>query len=52
MDKNKNKKCGAIETVANNNRSLKDQATIYTCQQQMTRERLVQLGLAENKDKK
>ncbi|WJM80559.1 DUF1311 domain-containing protein [Pectobacterium brasiliense] len=50
--KNKNKKCGAIETVANNNRSLKDQATIYTCQQQMTRERLVQLGLTENKDKK
>nr|WED70120.1 hypothetical protein PJ912_04380 [Pectobacterium colocasium] len=50
--KNKNKKCGALETIANNNRSMEDQATIYTCQQQMTRERLVQLGLTENKDKK
>ncbi|BES85590.1 hypothetical protein PEC302107_35050 [Pectobacterium araliae] len=50
--KNKNKQCGAIETVASKNRSLEDQAKIYTCQQQMTRERLVQLGLTENKDKK
>ncbi|MEQ9942919.1 lysozyme inhibitor LprI family protein [Pectobacterium aroidearum] len=50
--KNKNKKCGAIETITNNNRSMEDQAKIYTCQQQMTRERLVQLGLTENRDKK
>ncbi|KFX10062.1 hypothetical protein KP17_20595 [Pectobacterium parvum] len=50
--KNKNKRCGAIETIASQNRSLEDQAKIYTCQQQMTRERLVQLGLTENKDKK
>lgn len=50
--KNKNKKCGALETIANNNRSMEDQAKIYTCQQQMTKERLVQLGLTENRDKK
>ncbi|MDY4314221.1 lysozyme inhibitor LprI family protein [Pectobacterium actinidiae] len=50
--KTKNKQCGAIETIASQNRSLEDQATIYTCQQQMTKERLAQLGLTENNDKK
>ncbi|GKW23826.1 hypothetical protein PEC311524_14200 [Pectobacterium carotovorum subsp. carotovorum] len=50
--KNKNKKCGAIKTLSSQSHSLEEKTKIYTCQQQMTRERLVQLGLTENKDKK
>ncbi|AOR61924.1 lysozyme inhibitor LprI family protein [Pectobacterium wasabiae] len=50
--KNKNKKCGAIETIANKPRSMEEHTKIYTCQKQMTKERLTQLGLIENKDKK
>ncbi|MEQ9948800.1 lysozyme inhibitor LprI family protein [Pectobacterium aroidearum] len=50
--KNKNKKCGAIKNISNQSHSLEDQAKIYTCQLQMTKERLAQLGLTENKDKK